>query len=147
MIGVNYFYRIARPFVLLQEIELSLRDLIDACVTEPELEQCVDRALRKKYESSKQEPPTQLRNMTFEDYRSIVAAKDNWSFFKGVLGQSRELVASKLEQVRRIRNDVFHFRDSVSVADHETLAATRYWLFDKAQSMRVQDEKQRRSST
>jgi glucan biosynthesis protein len=116
-------------------------------VTEPELEQCVDRALRKKYESSKQEPPTQLRNMTFEDYRSIVAAKDNWSFFKGVLGQSRELVASKLEQVRRIRNDVFHFRDPVSVADHETLTATRYWLFDKAQSMRVRDEKQRRSST
>lgn len=132
---LNYFYRIARPFVLLQEIELALRALIDACITEVELRQCIDRALRKKYELQNREPPTRLGDMTFEDYRSIVAAKDNWEFFKGTLGQNRELVASKLEQVRRIRNDVFHFRDSVSVVDHETLAAARHWLFDKARSM------------
>lgn len=132
---LNYFYRIARPYVLLQEIELALRALIDACVTEVELRQCIDRALRKKYEAQKREPPSRLRDMTFEDYRSIVGAKDNWDFFKGVLGQNRELAASKLEQVRRIRNDVFHFRDPVSVVDHETLAAARHWLFDKARSM------------
>ncbi|MGE3834542.1 MAG: CBS domain-containing protein [Acidimicrobiia bacterium] len=133
---LNYFYRIARPFVLLQEIELALRGLIEACVSEAELAQCIDRALRKKYEG-RGDPPERLREMTFEDYRSIVSAKDNWHFFDGVLGRNRELVASKLEQIRRIRNDVFHFRDPVSVIDHETLAGTRYWLFDKATALRA----------
>lgn len=135
---LNYFYGIARPFVLLQEIELALRGLIDACVTEPELQQCIDRALRSKYQP--RQPPARLHDMTFEDYRTIVSAKDNWRFFEGVLGRHRAVVESKLEQVRRIRNDVFHFRDSVSVIDHETLAATRYWLFDKALSLRDRDE-------
>jgi CBS domain-containing protein len=139
---LSYFYRIARPYVLLQEIELGLRNLIDQCVTEAELEQCIDRALTKQYEGRKKKPPTRLRDMTFEDYRSIIASKDNWEFFRGALGQNRELVSSKLEQVRRIRNDVFHFRDPVSVLDHETLAATRYWLFDKARSMRERDRRE-----
>ena len=141
---LSYFYRIARPYVLLQEIELGLRNLIDQCVTEAELEQCIDRALTKQYESRKKKPPTRLSDMTFEDYRTIIASKDNWEFFRGALGQNRELVSSKLEQIRRIRNDVFHFRDPVSAIDHETLAATRYWLFDKARSMR---ERHRREPT
>jgi CBS domain-containing protein len=131
-----YFYRVARPFVLLQEIELALRTLIEACVSPEELNECVQRALSKKYERDKRPLPSGLSNMTFEDYRTIVSAKDNWSHFNGVLGRSRELVASKLERVRTIRNDVFHFRESLSVIDYETLAATRNWLFDKDHSLR-----------
>jgi hypothetical protein len=132
---LNYFYRIARPFVLLQEIELALRALIEVSVSDAELGQCIEHALSKKYEG-RGELPAQLRDMTFEEYRSIVSAKENWGFFDGVLGRNRELVASKLEQIRRIRNDVFHFRDPVSVFDYETLAAARYWLFDKVMALR-----------
>lgn len=135
---LNYFYRVARPFVLLQEIELALRGLIETCVSESQLRECVERALRKKYEG-RGEPPWQLRDMTFDEYRNIVSAKGNWEFFEGVLGRNRELVASKLEQVRKIRNDIFHFRDSVSVVDHQTLAAARNWLFDKALALRARD--------
>lgn len=133
---LSYFYRVARPYILLQEIELGLRNVINMCVTEAELQQCIDRALARQYEGRNKKPPTRLGDMTFEDYRSIIASRENWEFFCGALGRNRELVSSKLEQVRRIRNDIFHFRDPVSVIDHETLAATRYWLFDKARSMR-----------
>jgi hypothetical protein len=129
---LNYFYRIAKPYVLLQEIELALRNLIEACVSEEQLEQCIASALHKKYVGSRDGLPTRLRDMSLEDYRSIVAARENWEFFKGVLGHSRELVANKLEKVGRIRNNVFHFREPVSVDDHQTLAATRQWIFDKA---------------
>jgi len=134
---LKYFYRIAGPYVLLQEIELALRNLIQSCVSGPEHDVCIERALRKKYDNAKRELPARLDEMTFEDYRSIVTAKDNWNFFCGVLGRNRDLVAAKLEQIRRIRNEVFHFRsDSISVMDHQTLAAARDWLFDKATRLR-----------
>ncbi len=133
---LNYFYRVARPFVLLQEIELALRSLIDACVSDAQLQECVERALGKKYESDNRVLPSRLDEMTFEEYRTIISARGNWKHFDGVLGRSRELVASKLERIREIRNHVFHFRGQISVIDHQTLVATRNWLFDKDRSRR-----------
>ena len=134
---LRYFERLARPYVLLQEIELALRELIDQSLSAPQLERCVERALREHYkERYKKEPPSKLADMTFEDYRLIITTRDNWERFKGVLGQNRDLVSIKLERIRRIRNDVFHFRDSVSIRDHQDLASDRFWLFDKARSLR-----------
>jgi CBS domain-containing protein len=132
--ALNYFSRLARPFVLLQEIELALRSLIDACVNQVELQHCVDRALSKKYQD--RVPPSTLHEMTMEELRSIVTTKDNWAYFDGVLGSNRDLVSSKLEKIRKIRNDVFHFRKPTSIRDHETLVATRNWLFDKDRTLR-----------
>ena len=40
-------------------------------------------------------------------------------------------MSRKLARVRDIRNSVFHFKDPISVIDHETLAAARNWLLDK----------------
>jgi len=132
---LGYFYKVARPYVLLQEIELSLRDLIRTCLSEDQLRECASRCLSARYKG--REVPYDLLQMTFEDYRSLVTAKDNWDLFGGAFGKNRQLVASKLGEVRRIRNGVFHFRDSVSVYDHETLAVTRNWLFDKARVLRT----------
>ena len=80
---MSNFYGIARPYVLLQEIELGLRNLIDMCVTENELQQCIHRALARQYEGRKKKPPARLSDMTFEDYRSIIASRENWEFFQG----------------------------------------------------------------
>jgi hypothetical protein len=87
------------------------------------------------------EPPTTLGEMAFEDYRLIIVTKDNWEFFRGALGQNREFVARTLERIRDIRNDVMHFRDSISIRDHQDLASDRFWLFDKVRLMREGDQK------
>lgn len=131
---LNYFDRVARPFVLLQEIELSLRALLRGCLTDAELEACANYALSSKYGGDVSRVPSRLEDMSFEEYRTIVSAKENWPYFEGVLGRSRELVASKLSRVRDIRNAIFHFREPVSVLDHETLTMTRNWLLDKTRT-------------
>jgi CBS domain-containing protein len=134
---LNYFYKIARPFVLLQEIELALRSVIDTCVTKPQLEQCIKQALGAKYAAtSNRAPPSRLSEMSFEDYKAIVTSKANWPLFEGVLGRNRELTGSKLEQVRLIRNKVFHFREPISVLDYDGLAIARNWLLDKLTRIR-----------
>lgn len=139
---LNYFVQVAKPFVLLQEIELSLRALLRGCLTDAELEACAGYALRSKYGGDISRIPLRLEDMSFEEYRAIVSAKDNWPHFEGVLGRSRELVASKLLRVRDIRNSIFHFREPVSVLDHETLTITRNWLLDKTRTREARGVRQ-----
>ena len=127
---LHYFVGVAQPFILLQEIELALRSLIELCAPGPKLKECIDQALVKFYESKSKEAPTDLNEMTFGDYRSIVTSKQNWGLFEGILGRNRALVSARLEAIRRIRNDVFHFRP-IEDLDHKTLAIAREWLLDK----------------
>lgn len=124
-----YFYRLARPYVLLQEIELALRAVIERRITEPELGDCIGKSLAGKYEAKGQPMPAKLTEMSFDDYRSLVTSKHGWPYFEGFLGKNKDLVAAKLDSVRQTRNKVFHFRGDISVLEHQTLAAVREWLF------------------
>jgi CBS domain-containing protein len=129
---LRYFYRVARPYILLQEIELALRALITGCAPANELERCAKRALERKYEGGRTSVPTALEDMSFDDYRSVITNRDNWPLFEGTLGKNRLLIAGKLERIRDLRNTVFHFRDELRALDYETLVAERDWLLNKA---------------
>jgi len=74
---LTYLQGIASPFVLLAEIELSLRRIICACVTEDELEVCARNCLAGKYPSDQM--PTGLSQMTFNDYAQIIGDGRNWA--------------------------------------------------------------------
>jgi len=69
--------------------------------------------------------------MSFEDYRTIITCSGNWPVFERLLGHNRELVSVKLERLREIRNDVFHFRDNISLFNHQHLKSSRDWLLGK----------------
>jgi CBS domain-containing protein len=131
-----YFFRVARPYVLLQEIELALRELIATCAPPEKLAVCIERALAKEREQSKRPLPKTLEDMTFEEYRLLINNKENWPLFDGVLGRNRDLAASKLERAREIRNKLFHFREDISVIEHETLSGIRQWMFDKITNLK-----------
>lgn len=128
---LRYFYKVARPYILLQEIELALRNLIELCAPREQLKECIDRALAKSYEARKWPLPSNLKAMSFEDYRSIITCSSNWPVFETLLGHNRDLVSAKLERLREIRNDVFHFRADISLLDHQHLATSRDWLLGK----------------
>jgi CBS domain-containing protein len=127
---LRYFYQVARPYILLQEIEIALREIIEACAPGEKLKEIAQRALANAYEKRTGKPPEELREMTFDDYRSIIVCKDNWPLF-GTLGQNRDLISAKLASIGRIRNEVFHFRSEISVLDYQTLANAREWLLSK----------------
>lgn len=128
---LRYFYKVARPYILLQEIELALRNLIELCAPDEKLKECIDRALAKSYEARKWSVPTNLKELSFEDYRTIIICSANWPVFEGLLGHNRDLVSAKLERLREIPNEVFHFRSDISLLDHQHLATARDWLLGK----------------
>lgn len=129
---VRYLYRVASPFVMVSEIELALRVLIQLALSEREIAEAAQRSLAEAY-GSVEKVPTSVKEMTFANYRSIVTYGDNWKSFEPVLGGTRIRTSAKLKEIGAIRNDLFHFRRDITLHDHEMLAGHRNWLLSKIQ--------------
>lgn len=129
---LKYLYEVASPFVLLSEIELSLRSLISAAVTDEQLTECVENSLKRLYEGKA--PPSHLSEMTFDNYRTLIDHSKNWEWFRPIFGGMRTRTAAKLKQVRDLRNDVFHFKRELTDEDRQNLQGLRDWILIKAKS-------------
>jgi CBS domain-containing protein len=128
---LRYLYGIASPFVLLTEIEVALRALIEAAVDEAQLRACITTSLGTKY--SKKAASIRLSDMVFNDYIALVCHEQNWTCFQPSLGGTREVVQVKLHEVREMRNIVFHFKRDLTWDDeYPRLADYREWLLSKA---------------
>jgi predicted transcriptional regulator len=132
---LRYLYQVASPFVMLSEIELTLRALIRLAVSHEELEQCAVRSLAQLYGPEK--VPKSLEAMTFDNYKAIISHGENWPKFEPILGGNRTRVATKLKQLCDLRNDLFHFKREITLQDHETLGDHRNWLLLKAKQADV----------
>ena len=126
---LRYLYNVAKPFVLVAEIETSLRALMRMAVSSDGLAECALTALVKCY--TVDNVPKDLEDMTFHDYVQIIGDGRNWPLFQAVFRGSRERTRAKLEAMNELRNEVFHLRE-ISVEDHERLAALRDWMLTRA---------------
>ena len=125
---LRYLYSVANGFVLIEEIEVTLRALIREALPDPEtFSACVAMSLSLKYKDDKL--PQCVEDMTFEEYIGLLRDGRNWQHFHPVFGSTRDRVRGKLEPIRNLRNDVFHFRRELSAEDHQQLSACRDWLY------------------
>jgi CBS domain-containing protein len=129
--ALRYFYSVASPYVLLREIELSIRELIRVSISNEELSFCIDRCLKKHYEKRQQSLPTSLEEMTFNDYVMLLRFDGNWQFFKDAWGGTSITVAAKLEPLPTLRNEVFHFKRDLTIEEYDILRDRRDWLLKR----------------
>lgn len=125
---VYFLKHAAEPFVVIAEIEQALRDGLRAVTTPEELHGAAVIALASIYGDN---VPTDLSEMTFSDYVQILNNKRNWPQFAPLFGQfghSRNKTFRNLEAVRKLRNDVFHFKRKIEQDDLTMLQAQRNWL-------------------
>jgi hypothetical protein len=69
------FHSVASPFVLLREIELSIRELIKESINATELKLCIDKSLKKYYEEKGNIVPKSLKEQSFNDLVMILRAR------------------------------------------------------------------------
>ncbi len=130
---VSFLYQVAKPFVVIAEIELSIRRMITSCVTDEQLQACVTNSLAQLYDDEKR--PTTVTQMTFNDYVQIIGDGRNWQHFKpffGATAGTRKRTRTILEQICDIRNAVFHFKRTINEDDLRFLNIKRNWLRQKA---------------
>jgi hypothetical protein len=121
----RFLWRRAQPFVLLQDIELGIRDLMRSSCTAKELAGSISAALR----ADPAKAAARLEDLTLGELLLVLLHGPSFgTFFRLRFGSNRDLVRATLEPVRAIRNKVFHFRDDASAEELQTLADVATWL-------------------
>jgi CBS domain-containing protein len=128
---LRYLYGVASPMVLVAEVELALRGLMRLAVDSVTLGDCAAECLTK-YNPAKR--PSRLEDMVFSDYIQIIGAEPCWPYFRPLFGGTRTRTVAKLDQLRQIRNTVFHFTRKLQTDEYATLASGRDWLLLKARA-------------
>lgn len=129
--ALQYFYNVASPYVLLREIELAIRELIRASVSDEELKVSIDKSLKEHYKKSGISIPTCLEEMSFNDYVMLLRYQETWEKFKQAFGGTANTVYAKLEPLPNLRNDVFHFKRDLTAEEYDILRDRQDWLLTR----------------
>jgi len=133
---VQYLYSFAHPFVMIQEIEMVLRELVRSAVPKDELPPRIRRAVSSRYMAAEDRIPAELVDLSFAELVLTVTHGANYTeAFCKILGRNRESARGYLDPIPRIRNEIFHFRRPVTGEDVQTLTNTRTWLLRKARTI------------
>ncbi|MFQ5473079.1 MAG: CBS domain-containing protein, partial [Dehalococcoidia bacterium] len=130
---LRYLYGVASPFMLIAEIELCVRALMRQAMSDEAIAEAAAVALTG-YEKPENRP-TQLEEMTFNDYVQIVGDGRCWDKFRPVFGGNRDRTRARLKVVGELRNEVFHFRRELTVEEHQTLSDARSWLLMRSRAV------------
>lgn len=103
------FRQLGEPFLLLGEIENYIRLMIQDKYTKDELKTACDP-------SEKDREIQSVSDLALGEYLRLIENPDNWE--KLDVSIDRELFVKKLDDIRRIRNDVMHF-DPDGIADED----------------------------
>lgn len=122
---LRHLHRASQRFVLLNEIEVGLRDLMRLAVDDAALALCIHNCTSQP---GARRIPTRLEEMVFGNYVAIITNPRNWTQFARVFGGTREIAKARLESIRELRNVIFHFKRHLTDGDHRKLIGFREWI-------------------
>lgn len=113
------FFELAEPFLLIGQIETSIRVLLEGKFTADELKEV-------KHGDDKR-PIDSVSDLNFKEYIELMRKGNNWEKIKIPL--DKDEFTKKLNDVREIRNDVMHFSaDNLDPEQQNTLKLTAQFL-------------------
>ncbi len=119
----TYFFKdITEGQILVQDIELTLRQYIEKILPTDELRQA---AIANIHSTGHHMPD--FEKMSFGNCIHFITAESQWDKFADFFAP-KEMFARLMENVREIRNQLAHFRGKESRIQLEQLADARIWL-------------------
>jgi hypothetical protein len=107
---------LSAPFLILEQIENHIRTILDGRLTVDELKASADP-------SDESREVRHISDLTFGEFLRIVENPAHWEKMNWKL--DRRTFVKRLDEVRRIRNEVMHFHpDGISDGDLELLQDT-----------------------
>jgi predicted transcriptional regulator len=114
---VHFFKNKTEVFLLLREIETSLRYVVSQCLKK--------KKLKKALVSLKREhgpPPSCVDDLTMDELRQVISG--NWNEFKDSLCDQKK-IDRQLQKIRDLRNRVFHFRGRLTTDELDSIKKLR----------------------
>jgi hypothetical protein len=88
----------------------------------------VPQALEKSYLNLRADKePRDFDQLTFYDYMHLFLSEDIWQVYAPILKQDKKAIENMLDAVRKIRNDLAHFRE-INATDRSRLKFCAEWL-------------------
>lgn len=87
-----------KPFLLLEEIEKSIRVLLDGAFLVEDI---------KKICANAEKEITSIDDLSFGDYKRIIENPNLWDKLK--INADKKLLTERLDNIRKIRNEIMHF--------------------------------------
>ena len=114
---VLFFTEKTEAFLLIREIETTIRYLIGQTLSDRELEKALASV-------KKEDRPTKisLTDLTFDNLRQLILA--NWTRFENLFKDKKQ-TDEQLKIVRNMRNEIFHFRKPIEESRLQQLRRLR----------------------
>lgn len=123
------FRILTEPFLVLSEIENLLRNMIGVCFTPGQLAEARDPGAIDRQVAS-------VADLTFGEYIRLLENPERWARLNS--GIDRDLFCQRLDQVRKVRNDVMHFDpDGITAKDLSEIQVFAQFL-QRLQELRAQ---------
>jgi predicted transcriptional regulator len=108
---VSFFKNKTEVFLLLREIETSLRYIISKCLAGDKLKETLDSLASSRKERKITVSLRDVADLFQDELRAII--NKNWNEFQKCF-KDKEKIGNQLEYVRDLRNKVFHFRSQIT---------------------------------
>ena len=123
----HFFRDLTEGLILVEDIEVTLRNYIEAVFpTDEKLKSALIAAFGKA-KTSPNEPARDFESLTFGEHLALITAPRNWPRFQELLGPI-DVFAQFMDQVRQVRNQIAHFRGRPDAVQHDALLHARSWL-------------------
>lgn len=126
----EFLQAVTEPFLLIQEIETSLRSLINHALADA-TQSAIANSLKHRYSGDRQ-LPTRTEDLAFGELIQVIVQKENFANLESIFGRSREAISQRLNPLSGLRNEVFHFRRALTPQEISRLRRQREWLVSKA---------------
>jgi predicted transcriptional regulator len=114
---VCFFKHTTEPFLLLREIETALRYIVRQKLQSQELKKALASVKNEKGLT-----PSSLDELAFNDLRQLILA--NWTKLQDIFLDHNK-TDKQLQEIRNLRNEIFHFRARLSASKLDQLKALR----------------------
>jgi hypothetical protein len=130
---LEFMWTITQPFMLIGDIEITLRRIMYASCAGANLQEVIDRAFPVERRSSY----SILEDLSLGELLGVLKNGENFGRHFKSRFNDMNFMSQNLDPVVPIRNGLFHFRDKISDEDLESLRSAHGWLNRKWKATRV----------
>jgi CBS domain-containing protein len=123
----HFFKAIFEGLLLVEQIEVTLRECISLAFPTPEAQAQAILAATRPGRPNKPAVPQRLADLSLTRMLGLIVAVANWPVFDPLLGPL-EIFKPLMERVRLVRNEIAHFRGQTDALELDTLRQTTNWL-------------------
>lgn len=130
--STEYFRNRAEHMMRVEDIETTIKEIIplafireDGSIDLEKMDNAVAAVSRQDGLSDK---PKTFSELSLGQYISMLISNQRWSVFEPIFQLSRDVVRNLFDDIRRIRNDLAHFRTELTIEQIDQLRFCADWL-------------------